>query len=469
MILAGITPTPTSDQELLALQRPGSGVVSLAVPSEASDARLALEVLLALGKTVIRGGATPAARRALDDARLWLAAHETRCLVLVGADTADPAAIAPLDGIARGLGITLWLTVDAERLGAQRTLLYPLLDHVGTLDELRAMLPPELLDEPRPSVLREEVWPRELDRLQGSENPDAYRLGFWGAAAVRPPDRANELLLAGALRHLLEPLDDRWCLASALRGATVALREHAWRVHVDLALLAGRPRPVAQLEAEHRLDIGHATAFVDPLAGSILTLAALDLTEREMLAAHRSDVVAGGAAVKVGRDLVPVPRPGRATLRAQLLCGADIGARPDHPLLGDPASIGISVLRSTILSLYDELGVPLTQAALRDRPSRDAHWLLERGVSLERLDGSRRPARVVGIYDPEQVGADMRADLQAGWAEGSVGTTPCACRGPHIPPPPSALPVWPGRPGHAANGPNHPWRRGRDTAQPRSA
>ncbi len=136
----------------------------------------------------------------------------------------------------------------------------------------------------------------------------------------------------------------------------------------------------------------------------------------------------------------------RPLLRAQFIAGAALGAGQDDPLLADPASIGIRVLRSVVLTIYDELDIIQTAADLRDRPSRDERWLAERGVRLERLEDSRRPSRLVGVYDPEEIWRAFRAALEEDWASGSVGLEPCACPLPHLPRHPDALPAWPPRP-----------------------
>ena len=80
-------------------------------------------------------------------------------------------------------------------------------------------------------------------------------------------------------------------------------------------------------------------------------------------------------------------------------------------------------------------------------------------MTLERLDGSRRPARVDG-YDPVKWLDSFRASLQSSWRAGTAGSLPCACPALHVPPMPDDLADWPPHPRRGKTDPNHGWLGG---------
>jgi hypothetical protein len=99
------------------------------------------------------------------------------------------------------------------------------------------------------------------------------------------------------------------------------------------------------------------------------------------------------------------------------------------------------------------------QAHLNPRLSRDERWLLDRGIRLERVEGSHRPGRVDG-YDPERWAERFQARLYSDWRDGKAGTEPCTCPAPHIPPRNDELPAWPPHPRRGLVLGTHAWHRG---------
>jgi len=249
MILTTGPASLAEDRWIGTLHRPDDGVIAvLARPVNTSLWQAISTPLEALGKTRPEPGGGPRDRELLV---IWLEAHRISDLVIHHAEVfPEPDVLRTLDGAAREAGACLWAIVEPAYLPIAAVELAGSIERRVDWEGFRAEWSARAVPAPRepdPPILlhAETAWRAEEARIRGELGrrgmDSAYLVGFCEAAGWPRDRRPSKTALTARLRRLAERFDDRACVANAMRGAAVALREYGWAIDLDVARLAGDP------------------------------------------------------------------------------------------------------------------------------------------------------------------------------------------------------------------------------------
>lgn len=467
MILAEGPTTFADDRWLQRLNRPDGGVIAvLARPVNASLWQAISTPLEALGKARPEPGGGPRDRELLV---VWLAAYGIRDLLIHHAEVyPDAVILRTLDAAAREAGAHLWAIVEPAYLQITAAALADSVERRIDWAALRTEwsareVPPPGAPDPAIPLRAETAWRAEEARIDaelGRRGMDtAYLVGFCEAAGWPRDRQSSKRVLTGRLRGLAERFDDRACVASAMRGAAVALREYGWAIDLDLARLAGGPGSGPLRRHGRSMEVADLRRFRDPLTAGVGVLANLELAPDEVLGLRVGDVADDGSSLRLRTSAAPVPRIGRPLVRALLISRLRAGATATDYLLADETGpLTAASFASIAFAALETIGAWLPWREVDDHPAEDERWLLDRGIIVgwlartERDDAWRRR-----LVPP----ADVMAEILERLLEEAVPSVPrCACARDHAAPDAAALPVWPTPHRHEPAGPSHPWRRG---------
>jgi hypothetical protein len=183
--------------------------------------------------------------------------------------------------------------------------------------------------------------------------------------------------------------------------------------------------------------------FRDPLPGAVWAITRLPVTLDEALALRVSDVLDTGGMLSVAGEWYRTAPAARPLLRAQLIARRLEGADDNEPLLARPNGQPRTPrwLVSVASSAAAEVGVRFLEEELRERPTVDERWLLDRGVSIGWIARTERSASVPSTAHLQRIARYVVAAL------GRVDTTArCACERSHTPMTPSEFTDWPPAP-----------------------
>jgi len=354
--------TPAAIRDLGRLHDPAGGVVVVRPTPGRGDAGIARDILRALGKRFDIAGTPRSATRLLEPTRLWLAAEQTRCLIITRAHllaTADWTTLLALTKSDSTLN-ELWLVIHEPALRPQHraALRRVRFDEIAQLPtHPRAPRPrprPTADEKPHPPVPRADFLAffarcaELLDRDDLQRVADTYRQGQRATENwLKRRQRTSAAELRAFIGHLIEGDSNIDSALSILRGAQARLFVAGLLLHIDA------DRFTAWHDETPRIHLSAPVsallrAFTSTQHAALAALAALTRWPPERLATiNIADLDADASELRGGH---PVPDHAQALVRAQQIARAAQGAMHDAPLF--TAHNGVSRASTQLLTAH---------------------------------------------------------------------------------------------------------------------
>jgi hypothetical protein len=435
------------DAAVTALHAPLRGRLVLSAPLEAATAGATFRAILrAMGK---RMSVAPASERTaveLPAARIWLEAYRIRTVIVHQVSRLPAGAIVEVDDVVRAAGGTLYGVAGPDAYHVVAARLGEHVDERIDVDALVSRWPAEASRARESSavgvpddLVRINHLRRRIAVAASDRRAPAYLVGVTRAAEFPRPQRPTSGLLAARLRELLAPFADPACFGQAVTGAALAQRPFGWDITLDPLRLA-EGVPARPMDAPPGPSLRGFWIFRDPLPGAVWALTRLPVTLDEVLDLRVSDVLETGAMVSVAGEWYRMAAAARPLLRAQGIGRRLEGAGPDDPFIARPGGRPRSPrwLVSVASSAAAEVGVRFLEEELRERPSADERWLLDRGVAIRWTARAERPRSGLTVVELQRQARDVVDALHR-----CDPTMTCRCLEAHVPMSASDFTGWP--------------------------
>ena len=391
-------------------------VVVVNVPPDIgkSVVRLATSILAQLGKDFdLHHSGHAKENWAL--AEVWLRAHQTTNLVVLGAQM---------------LNVRLWRKLTSLTTSSEHSVLLvnggsPLSrEHRRLLDAPGGLITPidgevlsewtdELLDdpsvrlrrpaagrapEPFPAVPADDVpfFIETCHELLSAEHfaavRDAYIQGFRQADAwlACPRDGLLEEHVAAFLAGLVRDVADIHEQLTRLRGAQAGFWRHGWLLKLSVdALIAAHRTEEGHFDRQRELRL--LNGFVAPRVACVALLALRTRLSPARLAVLNADQLNDDCStLDLGDEQIHFEAEESVLLRAQLLHSERRGHPANGPLFCTHAGrrVAAGQLQQSLRRAAVDTGLPLTQTWSPPADRHHSHWMHRRGLSLQQLAGN---------------------------------------------------------------------------------
>jgi len=391
-------------------------VVVVNVPPDIgkSVVRLATSILAQLGKDFdLHHSGHAKENWAL--AEVWLRAHGTTSLVVLGAQTLDVGLWRKLISPTTSSERSVVLVNSGSPLSREHRRLLELPgESIARIDdEMLRDWADELLDGPnvrfrRPCADREcesfpavpaddvpffiETCHELLTADQYATVRDAYMEGFREADGwlACPRDGLLEEHVAAFLVGLVRDVADLHEQLTRLRGAQVGFWRNGWLLKISVdALIAAYRTEEGHFGRQRELRL--LNGFVAPRIASVALLALRTRLSPARLAVLNADQLNDDCStLDLGGERIHFEPEESALLRAQVLHSARRGHPANGPLFCTHAGarVAAGVLQQNLRRAAVDTGLPLTQTWSPPADRHHSHWMHRRGLSVQRLTGN---------------------------------------------------------------------------------
>lgn len=384
-------------------------VVNIAPDIGGSVLGVATSILARLGKDFDLHHGGDGANENLALADVWLRAHRTASLVMLGAESLSASMWRKLISQSAVAGRGLLLVSGTGSLALEhRRLLNARSTTVARMDrEMLQQWAAELLDgaparassppvspasNPFPAVPRDDV-PFFIETCHELLSPEdrssvdaAYIQGFRDAHAwlAGPLEPLLEEQVGAFLLGLVGDVADVHEQLTRIRGAQAGFWRKGWllKVRVDALIAAHRTTPAAT-DRQHELRM--LNGFVAPRVAALALLALRTRLPPARLAVLNADQLTNDCStLDLGGENISFEPDDSILLRAQLLGAERKGHPPNGPLfcsgLGRRMSAGH--LQQALRRAAVDSGLPLTQTWSPPLDRHHSHWMHRRGLSI---------------------------------------------------------------------------------------
>lgn len=389
-------------------------VVNVAPDIGERAVRLAWGILEQLGKDPDLHGTTAATHENWSFAEIWLQAHATTTLIVLGAERLNARLWRRLASLTAAGDLTLLLVNQTSTLmQAQRQLLEPAEAlFARTDDETFAswaeieLQQPTTEPAPDTSTSRPAMFPavpaddipffrescrRLLTRDDFAIVDDAYVQGFHHTHGWLHDPR--EPLLeehAGAfLTDLVRHAGGIHEQLTLMRGAQAAFWRNGWllKIRIDALLAAHRTEPVS-FDPQHA--VHQLNGYTAPHVAALGVLALRTRLPPARLALLNTDQLTDDCtSLNLGDEPITIPAAEARLLHAHVLNARRRGHAANGPLFcqKDGTRMRPHALQQHLRRAAAETGLPLTQNWSPPLDRQHTHWMHRRGLTLQRLAG----------------------------------------------------------------------------------
>lgn len=377
--------------------------------------RLAQAILEQLGKDPDLHGGTAATHENWSLAEIWLRAHDTTTLIVLGAEHLNARLWRRLAALTRSGEITVALISQTHALvQAQRQLLEPAdggssistVDHDTFCTWAEHQLQSPTTEPAGPATSRPAMFPavppddvpffRETCRRLLSHHDfaivdDAYVEGFEHTQAWLddPPAPLLEEHAGAFLADLVRHAGGIHEQLTLMRGAQSAFWRNGWllKLRIDSLLAAHRTEPVGfdSAHAAHQLN-GYTTPHIAALG--VLALRTR-LPPARLALINADQLTDDCTSLNLGDQTIQLPDGEARLLRAQVLNAGRHDHSPNGPLFchKDGTRMRPHALQQHLRRAAAETGLRLTQHWSPPLDRQHTHWMHRRGLTLQRLAG----------------------------------------------------------------------------------
>jgi len=393
-------------------------VVNVAPDSGDNVRWLAWGILAQLGKERDLHGGTAAGHEAWALAEIWLQAHRTSALIVLGAEGLSGRLWRMLARLTASAELTVLLVNSTLTLvQSQRRLLH----RAGPFERIDSSTfsawteqqlkqrPAEVVVIPTtgrrfPAVPADDVpfFREACRRLLSAQDfaivDDAYIQGFRDTQAWLA-DQREPLLeehTGEFLTHLIRSASGLHEALTRLRGAQAASWRHGWhlKVRVNPLLAAHSTEPIG---FDPRQAVRDLNGYVAPQIAALGVLALRTRLPPVRLADFNSDdLIHDCRELDLDGEALAFTAEEAALLRAHALSMQRQGHPADGPLFcrRDGTRLPPAALQQTLRRAAKETGIQLTQAWSPPAHLQHGYWMRRRGLSIQPFDGRARGDRL---------------------------------------------------------------------------